>query len=108
MYFVYILRCEDNSLYTGITTDLKRRFNEHSGVCSGGAKYTASRRPVKFEAAFSAEGRSAASKLEYRIKALKRTEKELLISGQIPMALELGECSRLDIDFVSKQWQQTD
>ena len=51
MYYTYILRCSDNSLYTGITTDIERRFREHeqqkSGIC---AKYTGSRKVIRIEA----------------------------------------------------------
>ena len=47
MYFVYILKCSDNSLYTGITSDLERRIKEHDWLLSWWAKYTSSRRPVE-------------------------------------------------------------
>lgn len=80
-YYVYLLRCEDNSLYTGITTDLERRYSEHAGQGGRGAKYTASHRPVRFEAAWTAPGRAEASRLEYRVKGLTRREKESLIRG---------------------------
>ncbi|MDP4010833.1 MAG: GIY-YIG nuclease family protein, partial [Candidatus Roizmanbacteria bacterium] len=46
-YFVYILQCADNTYYTGITTDMKRRLKEHNGKVKGGAKYTRVRTPVK-------------------------------------------------------------
>ncbi len=96
-YYTYILRCGDGSLYTGITTDLARRLSQHGGRLSGGAKYTAARRPVRFAAAWKADGRAAASRLEYRIKALSRQEKERLISGEIPAALDLSPYPRLYI-----------
>lgn len=51
MYYTYMLRCQDGSLYTGITTDLNRRFREHSGAGVVGAKYTKSHAPVTIEAA---------------------------------------------------------
>ena len=51
MYYTYMLRCADNSLYTGITTDVARRFAEHSGQIPGKcAKYTGSRKAVSIEA----------------------------------------------------------
>lgn len=100
MYYIYILRCEGGSLYTGITTDLERRFRQHAGERSGGAKYTALRPPLRFEAVFTADGRSAASKLEYRIKALCRSEKEQLILGAAPEGLELGSCRRADLKIL--------
>lgn len=81
MYYTYIIRCEDGSLYTGITTDVNRRFKEHQGQLAGGAKYTKGRMPVKIEAVWQSDNRSLASKLEYRIKKLSKTDKELLVSN---------------------------
>ncbi len=80
MYYVYILRCEDNSLYTGITTDLERRFFEHLNSCKG-AKYTKSHRPVKIASAFGVATKSEALRLEYAIKKMKKPRKEQLIAG---------------------------
>jgi putative endonuclease len=74
MYYLYIVRCEDETLYTGIATDLKRRINEHNNSKLG-AKYTLSRRPVKLVYAKKFRNRSAASKAESRIKKLSRKEK---------------------------------
>ena len=80
MYYTYMLRCEDNSIYTGITTDMKRRFDEHSGRISGKcAKYTGSRQAVKIEAVWESESRETASRLEFYIKKLTKAKKELLI-----------------------------
>ncbi len=90
MYYTYILRCADDSLYTGITTDLARRFAEHAGQGGRGARYTASHRPLRLEAAWRAADRASASRLEYRIKALTRSEKELLLRGTIPDKLDLS------------------
>jgi len=81
-YYTYILRCADGSLYTGITTDLARRFAEHSGGRgAAGAKYTSARRPIGYECAFQSPDRSSASRLEARIKKLSRSDKLLLIRG---------------------------
>ena len=88
-YFVYLLRCADNSLYTGITTDVKRRFDEHSGKPLG-AKYTAARTPVRMERVWSCDGRSAASKLEARIKQLSHAQKESLVSDGAQLEPLLG------------------
>ncbi len=78
MYFVYIIRCRSGRLYTGITTDTIRRFREHSG--SGrGAKFTRSDPPEAVEAVWSCENRSLASRLEYRLKQLKRDRKLAII-----------------------------
>ena len=80
LYYVYIIRCIDNSLYTGITTDVTRRFSEHTFRRSSGEKYTRSRRPVAVEAIWRCSGRSDASKLEYAIKKLPKAKKEELIT----------------------------
>lgn len=80
MYYVYMLRCKDNSIYTGITSDLERRMKEHFTDENGkAAKYTKSHRPSRLETYFEFETRSDASKEEYRIKQLKKNEKEKMI-----------------------------
>lgn len=78
-YFVYILECSDNSLYTGITTNIEKRLNEHN-TSTKGAKYTKARRPVKLVYQEPAQDRSAASKREYAIKKLTRIKKLKLIA----------------------------
>lgn len=95
-WYTYILRCSDGSLYTGITTDLRRRFSQHcGGTAHCGAKYTASRHPVAYECAFMSENRSEASRLEARIKRLPRERKLALISGEVLPALGLENFVRL-------------
>ena len=79
-YFVYILKCSDDTLYTGITTDVKRRVKEHNNSDKG-AKYTKLRRPVEVVYSEESEDRSSASKREYAIKKLKRKEKMELINA---------------------------
>lgn len=79
MYYVYMLRCGDGSLYTGITTDLEKRLEMHRGNLPGGAKYTRAKGAEGFEAVFEAENRSDASKLEYRIKHMTKAQKEALV-----------------------------
>jgi len=74
MYYVYIVLCKDQTLYTGIATDLVRRINEHNHAKLG-ARYTASRRPVKLIYSKSFNNRSVATREEARIKKLKRSEK---------------------------------
>ena len=78
-YYVYILRCADNPLYTGSTTDVARRAAVHNS--GRGAKYTRSRRPVKVVYWESCPDRSAALRREAAIKRLSRAEKEALISA---------------------------
>jgi putative endonuclease len=78
MYYLYILKCSDKTLYTGITVDLERRAKEHNHS-KFGAKYTRARRPVKIVYSKKFRDRSSASKEENRIKHLSRKEKlELL------------------------------
>jgi len=76
---LYILRCNDDSLYTGITTNLNRRLYEHNNS-SLASKYTRVRRPVKLVYSENCENKSSASKREYEIKQLSRKEKLELIN----------------------------
>lgn len=78
MWQVYILKCADGSLYTGITTDIGRRLKEHNGSRLG-AKYTKVRRPVKLAYVQALPDRSQAAREEYRLKQLSRAEKLALI-----------------------------
>ncbi len=79
-YFVYILKCNDDTLYTGITTDVVRRLDEHNNSIKG-AKYTKVRRPVELMYQEELEDRSSASKREYAIKRLNRNKKLELIDA---------------------------
>ena len=81
---VYIVRCADGSLYTGVAMDVGRRVAEHNGVgtrAARGARYTRSRRPVKLVYQESAVSRAIACRREYRIKQLSRSEKLALIGS---------------------------
>lgn len=81
MYHTYIIECADKTLYTGIAKDLERRILEHNKTKLG-AKYTASRRPVKLVYSQKFKNRSLALKEEARIKNLKRVKKlELIAKG---------------------------
>jgi len=77
-WFIYILRCADNTLYTGITTDIERRLKEHNAKKSV-TRYTRTRQPLKLVYQENVESRSAAGKREVQLKKLKKIEKELLI-----------------------------
>ncbi len=79
-YYLYILKCSDKSLYTGITVDLKRRVGEHN-TSKLGARYTAGRRPVKLVFSKRFKNRSTASKEEARVKSLTRIQKIELIKS---------------------------
>lgn len=77
---VYVVRCANGSLYTGITNDLKARLEAHNS--GRGAKYTAAFGPVELVWKKRRKDRSSASKLEAAIKKLSRPEKEVLIEGR--------------------------
>jgi putative endonuclease len=76
-HYVYVLRCADDTLYTGYTTDVERRVADHDA--GEGAKYTQGRTPVELVHVESFDSRSAAMSREYEIKQLSRTEKERLV-----------------------------
>jgi putative endonuclease len=79
-WYVYILRCGDGTLYTGITTDVARRLAAHN--LGRGAKYTRSRLPVALAWVTAVAGRGAASRLEREIKRLSHAQKlDLVASG---------------------------
>ena len=81
MYYVYMIRCCDNSIYTGITTDINRRFNEHKNKTDKCAKYTKNHDVKKIEALWMCENKKIASILEYHIKKLTKDKKEYLIES---------------------------
>lgn len=81
LWVVYILRCADGTLYTGVTTDAARRVGEHNAGRATGARYTRARRPVKLVYREWASSRSAACKREYQIKQMSRRDKLLLIAS---------------------------
>lgn len=79
MYYTYMLRCEDNSIYTGYTDDINKRMKSHFSDNKNHAKYTKSHKPKKIEIAWQTKEKSNACKLEYYIKTLNKKEKEELI-----------------------------
>lgn len=81
-FFVYLLRCNDGTLYTGYTTDLEARIRVHNGEGKGGAKYTRSRRPVTLAYFEEYEDKSTALRRECEIKKLSKAEKEALIGDK--------------------------
>ena len=84
-WYLYMIRCGDNSLYTGVTTDVDRRFREHSGSAKG-AKYTRSRGPLAL--VFTVKvgtTRGAALRAELKVQKLcKRRKEEVVTCGQLP------------------------
>lgn len=79
MYYTYMIRCKDGSIYTGITTNIERRWSEHLNKDKKCAKYTKSHDVLKIEAIWKSETRILASKLEFKIKKLEKNQKEELI-----------------------------
>ena len=88
MWYVYILECADDSLYTGTTTDISRRVNEHNR--SKGGNYTRTRMPVKLVYQEEHSNRSEALKREIQIKRWSKEKKLALINGDKMWLTELG------------------
>ncbi|MFD2167719.1 GIY-YIG nuclease family protein [Thalassotalea euphylliae] len=78
---MYLLRCADNSLYCGVTTELSRRIHEHNQCNKRGAKYTRVRRPVSLAYAEKHPDRSSACQREYTLKQLPKYKKEKLVDN---------------------------
>jgi putative endonuclease len=78
-WYVYILRCADGSLYTGVARDLQRRLLQHNGELTGGSRYTRGRRPVELLWSVAESDRSAAQRREAAIKKLSRDQKLRLL-----------------------------
>ncbi|WP_420555024.1 GIY-YIG nuclease family protein [Neptuniibacter marinus] len=78
-WYVYIVKCVDGTLYTGVTTDIQRRLRQHNGDLEGGAKYTRVRRPVQVVWHEEQPNQSSACQREAAIKKLSRAEKLSLI-----------------------------
>lgn len=96
-WFLYLVRCADGSLYTGITTDVQRRFSEHCGIdgkqgkSGKGAKFFRGKQPLSLVYQMEVAGRSAALKLEYRVKQLAKADKEALVMGRLAISELLPE-----------------
>jgi putative endonuclease len=83
MYYVYLLECADGSIYTGVTTDVARRFKEHAD--GKGAQYTKARKATKLLYTEKAKDRSTAQKREAEIKAWPRIKKLALVKRVFPI-----------------------
>lgn len=81
--YIYMIRCQDHSIYTGITKNLERRMEEHKSGGKEAAKYTKAHGFLRLEAVFEAASWSEAARLEYAIKRLNRQEKEELIKNPV-------------------------
>ncbi len=82
IWFLYLIRCKDGSLYTGITTDVKRRFEEQKGG-SRGSKYLRGKAPLELVLKKKIGDKGLALKVEDRVKKLTKIKKELLVEGKI-------------------------
>ncbi|MDO5548403.1 MAG: GIY-YIG nuclease family protein [Eubacteriales bacterium] len=108
MYYTYMLRCTDGSIYTGIAADVSRRMKEHFTKDKRCAKYTRWHTAQKLEAIWQSEDRAAASRLEYRIKRLSREQKEQLIAENameqlLGNVLFVGEYRRVTLSIVGAE-----
>ena len=81
MYYTYLLRCSDGTIYTGMTTDPERRLREHQRGGVKSARYTRVHGAVRMLAAFASASRSDACRLEAAVKSLTKAQKEALVSG---------------------------
>ena len=77
-----MLRCSDNSIYTGMTNNLSNRLSQHISKGKNAAKYTKSHNVIGLEIAWKTKNKSSACKLEYQIKQLSKKKKECLINGE--------------------------
>lgn len=99
-YLVYILRCEDDTLYTGLTNDLTHRLRAHTGAVSAGARYTRSHPPRRVEAVWECGDKIAAARLEYAIKkSLCRRDKEALIAAPDILTDKLPQLAELTFRY---------
>ena len=82
-WYLYLIRCGDNSLYTGITKDVARRVEEHRSGTRKAAKYLRGKAPLTLAWQYRVQSQSQALKLEQRIKRLPKYDKERLAAGQL-------------------------
>ena len=91
MAYIYMVRCQDESLYTGIARDVGKRMREHYYKKKLGAKYTKSRQVTALEMVWQTETWSGAARLEYQIKQLRKNQKEALIREPEQVTALFGE-----------------
>lgn len=89
MWSIYIIRCGDRSLYTGISNNVAKRFAVHQSGSSQAAKYTRTRHPLKLVFSEEIGNKSAASRVEYCVKQLSKKTKEALVAGTVSLS-DLG------------------
>lgn len=86
IWSVYLIKTAQGEIYTGISTDVQRRFQEHQAGGKLAAKYLRGKGPLSLEFFTEVGDRSLASRLEYQIKRLSATQKALIISGELEIA----------------------
>ncbi|SDF70954.1 putative endonuclease [Desulfovibrio legallii] len=79
LWHVYLLECADGTLYCGVTRNLRRRLDQHNGLCPGGARYTRGRRPVRLLEHRACPDQGAALRLERAVKARPRGQKRTFL-----------------------------
>jgi len=82
-WFLYLIRCKHGRLYTGITTDVERRLEEHKSSDKKGSKYLRGKAPLRLVMKKKIGNKSLALKIEAKVKKLSKVEKELLVEGRI-------------------------
>jgi len=83
IWFLYLIRCKNGRLYTGITTDVKRRFTEHENNGKKGSKYLRGKAPLTLVMKKKIGSKSEALKIEAKVRKLSKIKKELLIDGRM-------------------------
>ncbi len=82
-WFLYLIRCKHGRLYTGITTDVERRFEEHKSSNKKGSKYLRGKAPLKLVLKKKIGNKSLALRIEAKVKKLSKINKEKLVDGKI-------------------------
>ncbi|KEF31477.1 putative endonuclease [Marinobacter nitratireducens] len=88
-WYLYIVRTAQGALYTGISTDVARRFSEHQAGAPKGARSLRGKGPLTLEFQTAAGDRRQASRLEWRVKQWPRSRKEALLRGEISLSDEI-------------------
>ena len=103
MYYFYILRCSDNSLYCGQTNNLQRRINEHNFDKNKSAKYLRAKKPVKLVYSEEYSNLQLAMKREWQIKKWTKAKKEALVSNNISELKRLSRACREKKDAINRE-----
>ncbi len=99
MAYIYIVSCENGSLYTGIAKDIKKRLSQHASKAKPSAKYTKSHKVTRLEMLWETENYADAAKLEYRIKRLTREKKLELLKNPAAVSEFFPELSEIGFEL---------